>query len=211
MTHGAELYLVSSYTRSVLRAGSAPAAVLLVLSLALGSAGCRKSVVKESGAAGRVEPSYNPDTGRLTRLAYDSNSNGKHDMWAYMDGVALIRLEADENEDGKIDRWEYYPPGATATNKKQPERIERSTRFDGRVTRREFFDGGQLARIEEDTDGNGVIDKWETYADGVLTLLALDTSGRGKADRRFIYRADGTLDRIEVDPEGTGNFQVVRQ
>lgn len=165
----------------------------------------------ESPASGRVSPTYSKETGRLTQLAYDSDSNGKHDMWAYMDGASLIRLEADENEDGKIDRWEYYPPGASASLKQPPERIERATRFDGRVSRREFFEGGEIARIEEDTDGNGAIDKWETYTAGVLTLLALDTSGRGKPDRRLIYGGDGALERIEVDPTGSGAFQVFKQ
>lgn len=159
----------------------------------------------------RIKPTYSADNGRLTQLAYDSNGNGRHDMWAYMDGAALIRLEADENEDGTIDRWEYYPAGSTAADRQPPERIERSTRFDGRISRREFFSAGTLTRIEEDTDGNEAMDKWETYADGVLTVLALDTSGRGKPDRRFIYRGDGTLERIEVDPAGTGHFQVSRQ
>ena len=70
--------------------------------------------------------------------------------------------------------------------------------------------GGRLARIEEDTNGDGAIDKWETYAGGVLSVLALDLQHRGKPDRKLIYRPDGTLDRIEVDPDGTGRFQPIK-
>ena len=171
--------------------------------------GCEK--VSGTAAQGRVEPSYDKATGKLTRLSYDSNDDGKHDTWAFMDGASLIRLEADENQDGRIDRWEFYPANATKGSVKQPpERIERSTRFDGQVSRREFFDNGVMVRVEEDTDGNGKTDKWETYANGVLLMLALDTQGRGKPDRRFVYSTDGTLEKIESDPTGSGEFEVVK-
>lgn len=167
----------------------------------------------EREARTRIQPTYDSATGRLTKLDYDSNKDGKPDAWAYMDGSRLIRLEADDNQDGKIDRWEHYPaitPGGGASARPAPERIERATRFDGQVSRREFFEGGQMVRVEEDVDANGAMDKWETYSDGALTVLALDTAGKGRADRRLIYRADGSLDYIEMDADGTGNFQRVK-
>ena len=89
------------------------------------------------------------------------------------------------------------------------ERIERSTRRDGTVSRREYFDRGVLTRVEEDTDGDGKIDKWETYSEGTLAVMALDTKGRGTPDRRLIYRPDGTLNRIEADPNGSGTFRPI--
>ena len=128
-----------------------------------------------------------------------------------MDGTRLSRLEADENEDGKIDRWEYYPATPASAGRPTPERIERATRLDGRVSRKELFDNGVLTRIEEDTNGDNAIDKWETYSAGALTVMALDTQHRGKPDRRLIYRPDGSLDRIEVDPDGSGRFQPLKQ
>lgn len=171
----------------------------------------------ERDAKARIQPTYDSASGRLTKLDYDANKNGKPDTWAYMDGPRVIRLEADENEDGRIDRWEYYPPipaagGASGMGKQSPERIERSARLDGQVSRREFFEGAQMVRVEEDTDGNGATDKWETYSDGALTVLALDTSGKGKGkpDRRLIYRPDGSLDYVEADADGAGNFQRVK-
>ena len=163
-----------------------------------------------TAAQGRVEPSYDQSTGKLTRLAYDSNNDGKHDTWAFMDGARLTRLEADENQDGRIDRWEFYPATATKGVKPAPDRIERSTRFDGQVSRREFFDNGVMVRVEEDTDGNGKADKWETYVAGALVMLALDTRGRGTPDRRLVYSSDGSLERIETDPAGTGHFEVAK-
>ena len=54
----------------------------------------------------RIHAKYDQTTGRLSRLEFDSNNNGKPDTWAFMDGTRIDKLEADENEDGKIDRWE---------------------------------------------------------------------------------------------------------
>jgi len=192
---------------------SAPRALLLYVAglvLVSSATGCGRAGTS-TVAQGRIEPAYDKATGRLTRLSYDSNNNGTLDTWAVMDGAKLTRLEADENEDGKIDRWEYYPAAAGSGGLKQPpERIERATRFDGQVSRREFFEGGVLVRIEDDTDGNGATDKWETYAGGELAVVTLDTKGGGKPDRRLIYRPDGSLDHIESDPTGSGEFQVVK-
>lgn len=175
---------------------------------ALTGAGCHEPRVDTAAAAARLATEYDQTTGRLTKIAYDANGNGTHDTWAYMDGARLIRLEADENENGRIDRWEHYPAAAD-TGRVPPERIERSTRDDGRVTRTEFFAGAEMARVEEDTDGNGVTDKWETYTAGTLSILALDTTGDGKPDRRLVYTPDGALDRIEVDPTGSGQFRRI--
>lgn len=187
---------------------------LAVALLACVSSSCADTDAQRK-AQSRIQPTYDSANGRLTKLDYDADKDGKADTWAYMDGSRLIRLEADENNDGKIDRWEYYPalvPGASTvvTTRPSPERIERATRLDGQISRREFFSGTEMVRVEEDTDANGATDKWETYADGALTVLALDTSGKGRPDRRLIYRADGSLDYIEADATGSGNFQRVK-
>lgn len=184
-----------------------PTAGVALLCLLIG--GCQQSA--NEGDAKRVQAEYDKTTGRLSRLEYDANGNGKPDTWAFMDGTRLSRLEADENEDGKVDRWEYYAATQQPSGgRPAPERIERATRMDGRVSRREFFERGALARIEEDTDGDGADDKWETYTGGGLSVMALDTQHRGKPDRKLIYRPDGTLDRIEVDPTGSGHFQSLK-
>jgi hypothetical protein len=170
-----------------------------------------------------VQPEYDT-TGRLTRLTYDRNGDGKIDTWGYMDGARVVRVEMDENGDGQVDRWEYHKgssgsTGSTGSTGSGPtssvdttlERIDRSTRHDGTISRRDYFDHGVLARVEEDTDGDGKIDKWETYSGGTLAIMALDTKGRGAPDRRLIYQPDGTLSRIEVDPSGSGTFQRISQ
>jgi len=163
----------------------------------------------------QLKPEYDA-SGKLQKLEYDRDKDGKVDTWGYMDGARVVRVEVDENGDGKVDRWEYHRADAAAGNAapaataagvdKTVERIERATKFDGTVSRREYFDNGALTKIEEDTDGDGKVDKWETYTDGSLAVVALDTAGRGRPDRRLVYRPDGTMDHIEADPNGTGTF-----
>ena len=154
--------------------------------------------------ADRIKASYDDTSGRLTKLAYDADGDGKAETWGYMDGVRVIRLEADENNDSQIDRWEYHRNVPNAKSPANPldtvERIERATRYDGKVSRWEFFDQGALIRVEEDTSGDGKVDKWETYANGSLVSMALDTTGRGQPDRRLLYKADGSFDRVETIP-----------
>lgn len=159
-----------------------------------------------------VKPRYDV-AGKLQKLEYDRNGDGTIDMWGYMDGSHVVRVESDENGDGKVDRWEFHRPVDAAAGTARSgggdrtlERVERATRFDGNVTRREFFENGLLVSVEEDTDANGKVDKWETYAGGGLTMMALDTQGRGTPDRRLIYGADGSFDHLEIDPTGSGHF-----
>lgn len=184
----------------------------------------------EAAAKKDVQSEYDKG-GRLTRLTYDRNGDGKIDTWGYMDGSRVVRVEVDEDGDGKVDRWEYHrdPKSTSSSNRSTGssdspsgsvsaaaspgsgdptlERIDRATKHDGKISRREYFENGVLTRVEEDTDGDGKIDKWETYSGGTLAIMAIDTKGRGTPDRRLIYQPDGTLSRIETDPSGTGTWR----
>ena len=183
------------------------------------SAGCQR----RSGAK-RIEPVYDPKTGKLQLLKYDSNGNGVIDTWSYMDGARAIRIDIDSDEDGKIDRWEYYGSNqqiekigfSRAKDGKEDawsfpnaegviERVEISTRRDGKITRVEHFQADRVVSAEEDSDGDGQFDKWETYDGDRLASVAFDTLHRGAADRRLLYGADGTA-RLEIDVAGNGHF-----
>ena len=177
---------------------------------------------EQAEARKQVHPSYDKTTGSLTKLEADSDHDGKIDTWAYMDGARVVRVEVDENGDGIVDRWEYHTltgqeegTGKRAEGRrhglaspdKTIERIERATRHDGVIDRKEYFEHGVLVRIETDTDGDGKMDKWETYSGGTLSMMAIDTQHRGTPDRRLVYRPDGSLDRIEMDPTGSGTWR----
>lgn len=168
--------------------------------------GCRQPVAAPAASA-RVQPAYDRETGRLERITYDRNGDGRVDATTVMDGTAVVRAELDQDYDGRVDRREHYAPAAGGSGETRVlQKVETSTRLDGATTRWELYDGGLLHRVEEDTDGNGRIDKWETWDGGVLRAVALDTTGRGTADRRLVYPAGGGEPTIEVDRDGTGTF-----
>jgi hypothetical protein len=158
----------------------------------------------------RVTPSYNAGTGRLEKITYDRNGDGRPDASAYMDGTRITRAELDEDFDGRFDRWEFYAGAGASRAAAVLARVEQATRPDGRVSRWETYADGQLASAEEDTDGDGRPDKWETWEAGALRSMALDPAGRGTPDRRLVYPPDGSEPRLEVDPDGTGRFQPGR-
>jgi hypothetical protein len=165
---------------------------------------------------------YAPDTRALVRLDYDSNGDGLIDARAYMRDGRLVRLEADGDGDGRIDRWEYYDRDGrlrrVGTSNQHDGRedtwvltdgndrwIERSTRRDGVVDRRERYRGEQLISTETDTNHDGLPDTWEQFEGGALHVLMLDDEQRnGRPTRRIVYEAAGA--RIEVDPDGDGVF-----
>jgi hypothetical protein len=209
-----------------------PLRSILLALVVVGFVACGRAPAQPAAAAAKVVPTYDTSTGVLTKLEADSDHDGLIDTWGYMEGTRVVRVEVDENGDRVVDRWEYHkgpagpagPAGQVGQVGQAPkpvtlrrggvespdktiDRIERATRRDGVVSRWEYFEKGMLVRVEEDKNGDGRIDKWETYNDGSLATLAIDTAHRGKADRRLIYRPNGTLERIEIDPAGSGTFQ----
>jgi len=187
------------------------AAVVLAAALA---AGCSRSAPAPLARQG-IEPSYDK-TGRLERIAYDRNHDGKPDAWLKMRGAQVISADLDEDFDGVVDRREFYVDGPVATTavatastlpaRTELLRAEQSTRGDGKMNRVEFYEHGKLARVEEDSNGDGRVDKWETWSGGSLVMVALDTKGTGRPDRRIVYSVDGAEPRMEVDVKGDGTF-----
>ena len=156
-------------------------------------------------------PVYNKDSGRLEQLVTDSNGDGKVDTRAFMEGRTLRRIEVDRNGDGSPDRFEFYgeaPPERVVPNsplgRAEIERVEESNGPDKQISRREFYERGELARVEDDSNNDGRLDRWEMYESGVLARIDMDLKGSGFPTRRLVYRRDGTIDRVEVDPEGSG-------
>ena len=186
-------------------------AMAVLISAALGCSGV-------GSATGNVDPVYDPATGQLQMLTYDSDRDGQPDMWSYMDGPRILRIEIDRDRDSKIDRWEYYGAnqeiekvGFSSANDGMVDfwafyasdgtliRLERSRKRDGRVDRIEHYDQTVMTSAEEDANGDGSIDKWESYEGRRLASVAFDTSNRGRPDRRLVYAPDGTA-RLEMLP-----------
>jgi len=177
---------------------------------------------------------YDPASGRLQRLAFDTTRDGRNDAVGIMDGARVQRIEADEDEDGKIDRWEFYDANGhleKAGFSRQGngimdalafygadgdvQRVEMSTRGDGHFNRVEYYESESLVRVEEDTSGDGRVDKWETYTvdsrrgpgrSPSIATAAFDDYARGVPSRRLVYRPDGSVLRVEIDQDGDGIF-----
>src|SRR4029079_3148166 len=80
------------------------------------SAGCGRGAAAPAGTPG-VDASYDK-LGRLERVSYDRNHDGKPDAWLKVRGAQVLSAELDDNFDGVVDRREFYadqPVTAQAT------------------------------------------------------------------------------------------------
>jgi hypothetical protein len=210
---------------------SGPGAAL-VIALAAGSlVGCG---APDRTAGEQIRPTYDKTTGRLTRLEYDANHDGRIDTWMDMDGTRPLRSRIDQNGDGKIDRWEEFDASGAIS------RVGFSRKDDGKpdawmrpgdghglqcleisssgdehhIDRWEYYERGgagdergTLVRAEEDTVGDGRPHEWETYRAGALETVAFDEDGDGVPDRRLTYQ-NAALVLIETRRERDGHFAV---
>jgi hypothetical protein len=175
---------------------------------------------------------YSEESGRLQRLTFDANEDGRNDAVGVMDGTRVSRIELDTSGNGRTDRWEFYDADrrlrrvglsrqddgvmdavAVYASDEQLLQLEVSTRRDGRFDRTEFYESALLARAEEDTDDDGRVDKWESYrrnprsgpdeAPVYVSTVAFDDAATGRPTRRFVYGPDGSLARVErAGPDG---------
>jgi hypothetical protein len=154
-----------------------------VLAIAIVLTGCSRTAATP---VDRPAAEYDSATGRLRRLTFDANKNGRNNAVSVMDGARIERIEVDTDENGTADYWEFYDRG------------------------------GVLARIEEDTNSDGRVDKWETYRSLanssagdpalIVSSAAFDDAHRGAPTRILIFADDGAVERVEVDPDGDGVF-----
>ena len=151
--------------------------------LAIALIGCSRAAAT---TVDRPAAEYDSTTGRLRRLTFDANKNGRNDAVSVMDGARIERIEIDTDENGTVDYWEFY---------------------DG---------GGVLVRVEEDTNSDGRVDKWETYRSlanpsagdpsSIVSSVAFDDEHRGAPTRILVFADDGAVERVEIDPDGDGVF-----
>ena len=199
--------------------------LLCGLLLSTTGAACSRPAVEQPRAE------YDHETGRVRRIYFDFNRNGRNDAVSIMDGTHIDHIELDFDEDGKVDRWDFYKGGPSLLYVGLSRlkdgvmdsrafygpageliRIEVSTRRDGRFNRVEFYDAGTLVRSEEDTNGDGRPDKWETFRPNtdirpneppyVIASVAFDDLGSGTPQRRLIYDANGRRVRVEHPSAG---------
>jgi len=155
--------------------------------------------------------------GSLRQMKFDSNSDGKPDVFAYFSGRNTPdRLEIDENRDGKVDRWEEYNETgvmvrfATSRRGGSPERfveidpvtkvttqVESDDDHNGKRERLELFVGGKLTRAEIDTDGDGKRDRVQDWSLGYMSTEEIDRNGDGRPDVRIRHTRSGAISKVE--------------
>jgi hypothetical protein len=193
--------------------------VLGSLFVVLAATGCTRA------PAERVSGVYAHDSRALLRLDYDFDGDGRIDVRTYMRDGRPVRLEADANADGLIDRWEYYGStgallrigGSTQDDGREDTwvRMEGDRRFvdiasarDGRIDRREVYEGETLVRAESDTNRDGLPDRWEEFGQRGLVRLMLDDEKRhGRPTRRILYETPDAA-RVETDVDGDGAWEA---
>ena len=212
-----------AYRRIRVMSRTSPFGVALLTTLALACSNPEKERIKAT-----TQATYDPQTGRLTRLTADINKDGVIDAWTYMDGTKVLRTELDVDQDGKIEKWEYHgDDGKTVVRvaisrekNGKPDtwmypgadgklaRAEISSEQDEKkIDRWEWYENDRIVRAEEDASGDGKVDKWEVHRNGALVSVALDENYDGSADRRLNYGDGGRLLFIESEPDGRGGYK----
>jgi hypothetical protein len=110
-------------------------------------AGCARPADAPKGSD-QIKPSYNPKTGRLEKITYDRNHDGKASRVEFFEKGQRVRVEEDADGDGQVDKWETWANGAQS-------RIVLDTDGDGRPDRRLTYyqDGSDPLFEKADADG----------------------------------------------------------
>ena len=155
--------------------------------------------------------------GRLQRIEYDSNGDGRADHIARHDGRKhAYQIDVDVDFDGRPDRWERYDDsgrllkmGSASAPGRAPDtwefpgpdgapaRREHDANADGVPERVEILDAGRVGEVHIDADRDGRVDRWQKWEGGRLAQEDLDTDGDGRGDRRLRYDARGKLLGVE--------------
>jgi hypothetical protein len=176
------------------------------------SIGVRRVIDPETGKSLLVHETHTDkgvirrviDERTLKEIHLDVDGDGRAER-VRVKGTDIERVERDRDGDGRIDVEEYYGPDrrlvkagfslagdgiidawAYRNNAGQVEKIEVSTRRDGKVNRWEHYRDGQLARVEEDTDNDGRVDRWSIYDAGILVKTVVDVDKDGQPDAPLI-------------------------
>lgn len=225
---------VTAAARLGVRRAAAPVRTALVFAALVTAA----AVACSEGERPHAE--YDQQSGQLRKLTFDATADGRNDAVGYVEGTRVRRIELDLDANGAIDRWDFYRDDGTlekvGLSQRNDGRMDAeafytpagalrvmrvSTRRDGVFDRTEYYEREALVRSEDDIDRDGRPDKWDTYRPEpdvpssvqpyAVTSTAIDETGRGTPSRRFVYGPGGRVDRVEVDPDGDGQFTVLAQ
>lgn len=151
---------------------------------------------------GSFQALYGAD-GRLQRVAYDRDDDRRAEVVTIFSPAGTpLRAQIDGDNDGVVDRWEYYGPDGRIA------KVGLSRRTPGTPDVWWYPDGfGGAGRREYDDDGDGRAERAEDLLDGLVVAEEFDTDGDGLRDRRVVRGPDGSVERVETDPDREGRWQ----
>jgi antitoxin component YwqK of YwqJK toxin-antitoxin module len=86
--------------------------------------------------------------------SWDSNGDGRMDVWSEYSNNLILKQSYDVNFDGTQDTWEYFdPPGEIS-------RAEHDQNFDGEVDYWIYYQNGIAQEYKADNDRDGRVDEW---------------------------------------------------
>lgn len=144
--------------------------------------------------------------GRLLRVEFDADGDGRTDVWSFYENGALARQEIDDNRDGRVDARLVVTDGELV-------RAEVDRDGDGRFDALEIYAGGELTRQHLDDDGDGRFETIHVFAAGRHTRTEKDTTGDGQIDR-WVFFDEGESPRLveqDVDGDGVPDLRHRRQ
>lgn len=174
--------------------------------------------------------------GRLNRIDYDANNDGRYDTTDQVgqDGRVLLRL-TDRDWNSIPEHWEQLDARGRRTaswddtNQDSAPEIFRAFDPAGRITEEgadrngdglyevnRIFNtrwpaGSPPVRIERDDNRDGIFERRESYTrDGVLRAVNVDTDRDGVRDHLTLLDAQGRVRKEGFDRDGDGSFEEWR-
>jgi len=135
--------------------------------------------------------------GRLVYMEYDSNDDGKNDIWNFYEKGKLIRQNSDRNGDGKADIYFFLTNGKVTS-------LSRDANCDGYFESTEKYSGGFLAYQSMDLNKDGIADVNHIMENGAHVRTETDTDFDGKIDSWIFFDKDENRKLVLTDANKDG-------
>jgi hypothetical protein len=146
----------------------------------------------------KSQPSNEPQS------SWDSNGDGKADIWAEYVNSQLLKQAYDRNFDGIADSWEYFDPRGKMSS------YEADLNHDGNTDYWEYYQEGVANRYKADNDHDGHIDEWGVIEHGNMKERYWSFNNDSIADKKVEYE-NGRRIREIYDRDRDGKFDEINK
>jgi hypothetical protein len=144
----------------------------------------------------KSQPSNEPQS------RWDSNGDGKADIWAEYKNNQLFKEAYDRNFDGVADSWQYFDPRGLTLS------YEMDLNYDGNADYWEDHQEGTVKRYKADNDHDGRIDEWGIMEFGNMKERYWSFNNDSIVDKKLEYE-DGRRVREMYDRDRDGEFDEI--